>query len=305
VKSGKVTWSVTGVAPEGFKLVWSKDGLPTYPTRSGDKYKYYSDPDTRNGTIYAFDGAGTYYIRVCEYLGGICGEYSNEVTATFLGADEYEKETEKKSDKKTYPPTSSVTSISLSGSGSEVSWSVDGYSGNGFKLVWSKNPGPTYPTRSGDKYAYYSSAQTRSGSVYAFDGAGSYHVRVCEYLGGDCGTYSNEVIVDLATKETDYGSAKAVPEGGVESISLSASGGSGVSWVTDGYSSNGYKIVWSKNSGPTYPTRSGDKYKYESSPDTASVELWAFDGPGTYYVRVCEYLGGECGVYSNQVTLDL
>lgn len=303
VRSGKVTWSVTGIAPEGFKLVWSKSGLPTYPTRDGDKYKYYSDSDTQSGSIYASDGAGTYYIRVCEYLGDVCGTYSNEVSATFLEADEYDKET--KTEQETASTDSSVTSIALSGNGSSVSWSVDGYSSQGFKMVWSKSSGPTYPTRSGDKFEYYSSAKTRSGSVYAFDGAGTYHVRVCEYLGGKCGAYSNEVTVDLATKETDYGSAKAVPQGSVTSIALSASGEAGVSWVTDGYSSKGYKIVWSRNSGPTYPTRNGDKYKYKSDPDTAHVELYGFDGSGTYYVRVCEYLGGACGVYSNEIVVEL
>jgi hypothetical protein len=92
--------------------------------------------------------------------------------------------------------------------------------------------------------------------------------------------------------------------GEVSSIVLSGTG-SAVSWVTTGYSDNGFKVVWSKNSNPTYPTRDGDKYIYLSSASAVSSSLDAFDGSGTYYVRVCEYLGGVCGKYSNQITVSL
>ncbi len=90
----------------------------------------------------------------------------------------------------------------------------------------------------------------------------------------------------------------------VSRISLSGSGRS-ISWKVDGYSNNGFKIIWSKNIGPTYPTRDGDKYIYLSDPNSASTTLEAFSGEGTYSVRVCEYLGGKCGVYSNEINLGL
>jgi len=78
-----------------------------------------------------------------------------------------------------------------------------------------------------------------------------------------------------------------------------------INWSVDGYSSKGFKVVWSKNSGPTYPTREGDKYHYFSSPNQNKDTLSVFQGDGTYYVRVCEYLGGKCGVYSNEISIDL
>jgi len=192
-RNGKVSWSVSGISPMGFKLIWSKDPGPSYPTRSGDMFKYYDDPGARAGSIYAFDGAGTYYIRVCEYLDSICGTYSNEAVAIFL--DESDLEPQKKDDQSSATPA--VSSISLSGSGPQVAWSVVGHSSAGFKLVWSKSSGPTYPTRANDKYEYYSDSGTRSGLLYAFDGPGTYYVRVCEYLGGKCGVYSNEMTVGL------------------------------------------------------------------------------------------------------------
>lgn len=95
------------------------------------------------------------------------------------------------------PTTSSVSSITLKADGPGVSWTLNGTSSMGFKLVWSKNTGPTYPTRDGDKYHYLSDSSARKDKLEAFSGAGTYYVRVCEYLGGKCGTYSNEVSVAL------------------------------------------------------------------------------------------------------------
>ncbi len=298
-RNGKVTWHADGDSPLGFKVLWSKTSGPTYPLRDGDQYKYYDDPDAYAGTIYAFDGVGTYHIRVCEYLGDVCGIYSNEVTAKFIGDAAEESGSDDEG------PSSSVTAIQLSGLGPYVNWTVDGRSAGGYKLVWSKDSGPTYPLRSGDRYEYYQSADARSGEAYAFDGAGTYYARVCEYRDGRCRTYSNEVTLQLETEETGFGSAKVVPDGKVSSIALSAVGDGAVSWAADGYSDMGFKVLWSKTSGPTYPLRDGDKYIYMAEPDDSYVELFAFDGSGTYHVRVCEYLGGVCGVYSNEVEVGL
>ncbi len=225
-------------------------------------------------------------------------EQDGQLTEKEWFEDEEDEKTETKNE-----TNSGDLTISLSGSGNTVQWSVEGYSAKGFKVVWSKNPSPTYPTRSGDKYLYYSSPDSRTSNVTAFNGSGSYHVRVCEYLGGTCGVYSNQIEVYLEG-EAEETTKETTESGAVNSIALSGSGSS-VSWSVDGNSAKGFKVVWSRNSGPTYPTRSGDKYQYLSSPDTSSTTLTAFEGEGTYYVRVCEYLGGKCGVYSNQITIEL
>ncbi len=198
-----------------------------------------------------------------------------------------------------------VNSITLSGEGDKINWTVDGYSYKGFKVVWSKNAHPTYPTRSGDKYHYFSSPSKNSDTLSAFDGSGTYYVRVCEYLGGKCGLYSNEITLKLGKDGEDANeSENSAKENKVSSITLSGQANK-INWTVDGYSKKGFKVVWSKNEHPTYPTRSGDKYHYFSSPNKTSDTLSAFDGSGTYYVRVCEYLGGKCGVYSNEITLSL
>ncbi|MCK9439152.1 MAG: Kazal-type serine protease inhibitor family protein [Patescibacteria group bacterium] len=98
---------------------------------------------------------------------------------------------------------SSVESIALKADGSKIYWTTNGYSDQGFKVVWSKNEGPTYPLRSGDKYHYFTDANKSSDTLEAFSGAGNYYVRVCEYLGGKCGVYSNQIKVTLGGENTD------------------------------------------------------------------------------------------------------
>lgn len=195
-----VNWESQIEAENGFKLVWSKNSKPEYPTRSGDKYRYYSDPETDEGEIYAFKGSGTYYVRVCEYLGGKCGKYSNQIKVDLDSDEDNDEESGVNSiTLSTYSGSSSLShpAIACTTDDYNVKWSVDGYSSDGFKLVWSKNANPTYPTRDGDKYAYYSSPTQNKGKTTAFNGSGEYYVRVCEYLGGKCGTYSNQIQVGL------------------------------------------------------------------------------------------------------------
>lgn len=93
---------------------------------------------------------------------------------------------------------------------------------------------------------------------------------------------------------------------GVNSITLKALSNNKVEWSVEGYSKGGFKVVWSKNQSPTYPLRDGDKYHYYENPSYRyDVIDNAFAGEGTYYVRVCEYLDGACGVYSNEVSIEL
>jgi hypothetical protein len=93
---------------------------------------------------------------------------------------------------------STVTSILLTSEGNNIEWKTEGNSPKGFKVVWSQNENPTYPLRSGDKYHYYSESEKESDTINeAFSGEGTYYVRVCEYLGGECGIYSNQVEVTI------------------------------------------------------------------------------------------------------------
>lgn len=201
----KLVWTPANMdTSKGFKIVKSVYQNPVYP---GNNYIYISQSAARSYAWEIKDGK-TYYFRVCQYTGGACGIYSNNAKATAPYVA-------------TTPPLSAVRSITLqfvslsplsflkevvnetyvtpiTGQTAKVSWVVDGYSAKGFKIVWSKNPGPTYPTRSGDKYYYDGSPSANTyGGIDPFSGSGDYYVRVCEYLGGACGVYSNEIKVTL------------------------------------------------------------------------------------------------------------
>lgn len=177
-----LNWVNSGVdASGGYKVVFSKDS--SNPTFGVDSAIYISDPNSTGTFIQKANGV-TYYFRVCRYTGNGCDTYSNTMTITAPAPVKQE-------------PVSSVNSISVSGSGSSVTWSVDGYSAKGYKVVWSKTAGPTYPNRSTDKYIYLSDPSSSSTTLNPFDGAGTYYVRVCEYTGNGCNTYSNEITVNL------------------------------------------------------------------------------------------------------------
>lgn len=112
------------------------------------------------------------------------------------------------------------------------------------------------------------------------------------------------VITGIKTEPRPETNNASIKTSSVSSISLSIDG-TRVKWSTVGTSKGGFKVVWSKNQGPTYPTRDGDQYIFLTDPNSDGATLTGFNGTGTYYARVCEYLDGVCGTYSNEVSLSL
>jgi hypothetical protein len=74
-----LNWNVNSVdTPIGFKVIKSVDPNPVYP---GDAYHYLSNADVRSDIWTGL--SGTYHFRVCQYLGGACGVYSNDIELGF------------------------------------------------------------------------------------------------------------------------------------------------------------------------------------------------------------------------------
>jgi len=126
---------------------------------------------------------------------GTCKNYLLSGKALLI--EKEKKELEYKKQNTDYGVKSTVTSIIVSADGKNVIWSSVGESKNGYKLVWSKTSNPTYPPRNTDRAQYHEGSKNKAEWLDAFDGAGNYYARVCEYLGSGCGVYSNEVVVTL------------------------------------------------------------------------------------------------------------
>lgn len=190
----KIFWSVVGYSQYGFKIAYSQTNPnPVYP---GDSFYYLSSPSATSAVVEGTPGQ-TYYYRVCEYTGGGCGVYSNTYTFTFAAPPPDPT-----------PDTSTITITSINpvaaiggspvaifntvgGASATVYWTTSGDFPDGFKLVWSTSPSPTYP---GSSAGYYSPGST-SGTMTNLVAGTPYYVRVCKYISsqGSCSIYSNEV----------------------------------------------------------------------------------------------------------------
>ncbi len=228
-----------------------------------------------------------------------------------------------------------ITSVSSPQAGRvTVNWKFEGYdAGKGFKVTFSKDINPEYPTRPSDFATFVeNSARTVTYEGAGLTEGGLFHVRVCRYQQVESGSYC-----DLYTADTTVNVSPS--DWGMQSILLNVGSQSNrtinLNWEVSGTgkSTLGYKIVWSNTPNPTYPknqnsylptpnlldqvlsflgihqtvyAESGDTtwgYVYLTDPNvrSASITLVPEYPAGTWYFRVCRYRDGYCDVYSNQV----
>lgn len=220
--------------------------------------------------------------------------YAENLQTENLAVTEEQKEEPKKE-----PVAETVTKIiSLSGKttskGVSLSWNATNLgSFDGFKIVKSKESNPVYP---GSEYRYITNKEAKSYSWEITSGS-KYYFRICQYAGGKCIFYSNDVYLDTPEKDEDDDDEYA------SSVSLSViedDGDKYLKWtISGGDAPNGYKVIKSKDKNPEYPD--DGYYKYISDEDTKKVKLEGFDSEDEYHFRVCIYKGGSCGAYSNDV----
>ncbi|MDD5726680.1 MAG: fibronectin type III domain-containing protein [Patescibacteria group bacterium] len=177
-----------------------------------------------------------------------------------------------------------------------LSWTASGVDASkGFKVVISENANPVYP---GNDYHYLADPNAKQDVWSGLDDK-VYHFRVCQYLGGACGVYSNDLAMIIATNGSATGN---ILPGSIKLNILDLGNGTvSLTWgLTDMTSPKGFKVVMSENPNPVYP---GNDYHYLADPNQVS-DNWTGLKPGTtYHFRVCEYLGGYCGTYSNDATV--
>lgn len=79
-----LSWTFTGTAPYGFKVVWNTSGAPTYPTSGSNAGAQYMPSGGSLNLGDAISSPGTYKVRACKYTNGTeasaCVDYSNEIT---------------------------------------------------------------------------------------------------------------------------------------------------------------------------------------------------------------------------------
>ncbi|MBU2566667.1 SH3 domain-containing protein [Patescibacteria group bacterium] len=235
--------------------------------------------------------------------GGLKFLEKNEIGNYLTTTPSTEAKAEPESESKTETQEMSQSgSISLEGQLTDpgkvkLSWSTAGLDASkGFKVVISQSPNPVYP---GNDYHYLTSPSVRQDYWTKLAAGKTYHFRVCQYLDGKCGVYSNDVAV---TVETNGAIAENVMPGSINlNVSPIAGGKADISWdLTDMTSPKGFKIVIDDEVDPVYP---GNDYHYLTDPEVRSDVWTGLTAGKTYHFRVCEYLGGYCGTYSNDVMI--
>jgi hypothetical protein len=265
---------------------------------------YYVNPGT-GALHYLKDGNAAYSVMRDLSL-GITDENISKIPDSDLKTYKAKKTVDKTVSESSNPDGSIVLSGKVIDGQVGLSWSLnDLTSSKGFKVVAASHENPIYP---GDKYHYLSDADVRVDSWDELS-AGTYYFRVCEYLGGKCGVYSNNLKLVVAESESESDSeliSEAESEDDADSqgtISLTGQiidGQAKLSWtLKDMKSPLGFKVVIDNHENPVYP---GNEYHYFSNASVRS-DSWSELSAGTYYFRVCEYLGGKCGVYSNNLKL--
>ncbi|MCC6563358.1 SH3 domain-containing protein [Candidatus Uhrbacteria bacterium] len=213
-----------------------------------------------------------------------------------------ETKTEVKTEKKEVKPTSPAGSISLKAETApgkvKLTWVANVDASNGFKIVKSTEPNPTYPENS----AEYVDTNTRS-REWSLPSGKTYHIRVCRYTGSGCDSYSNNVEVTVpAGEEKVVSKTNYTPVSGELTLKVTTlPGAAALEWTkrtTEGF--DGYKIVRSTtNADLSYPN---DGYiEFLSDRDSQ----YFIDGtavPGkTYYYRVCAREKGTVASCGNVV----
>lgn len=172
-----LSWSTKNIEGfDNFQILINTATDPSYPACSS----HVLDANARSDTWQGLD-PGTYYFRVCAFADNKCILYSNNSFVTI--------------EKLTAGPAQ----ISLSGSCQDNIVTLDWTAANltadkGFYAVTSLNSSPTFP---GSTFKLLSSNSDSSVIWDNLKAGKTYYFRVCENIGSTCGTYSNQISLQI------------------------------------------------------------------------------------------------------------
>ncbi|MBP9759623.1 S-layer homology domain-containing protein [Candidatus Dojkabacteria bacterium] len=284
-----LSWTVSETlnTEHGFKIVKGIIENPVYPGSA----IYISDGTVRQYE-FGIPSGGIYFVRVCRYLtiSNSCDSYSNNIK--IVGELNPINTT---GDIKLYSSVNTTNGKVL------LEWQTANASdeNGGFKIAYSStNQNPKYPK---DQWIYIDNSTIRRRELELEVGK-LWYIRICKYNTGNssCDYYSNTVKADLTSKDIN------TLNNDITLIQIYGIG-STVKWKANATPKSGVKVIWSKSENPTYPPRGSDKAEFRTDGSMGQTNVTAFNGEGKYYIRVCDYIAekGACGIYSNQITLDL
>jgi len=150
------------------------------------------------------------------------------------------------------------------------------------KLIESNSKTPVYPGR-----ANHSLSGGTNSDTWENVSNGTHYFRLCLYENNQCLKYSNTASLTVSSKEP--------------SISLSGTSSAGavqLKWTNNNVvADSGYQAIRSESSRVSFP---GSDYHSVSTTNDTFNNLAVGQ---TYYFRVCQNLAGECGVYSNEISV--
>lgn len=175
----------------------------------------------------------------------------------------------------------------------KLQWTVSGVdTTNGFRILRSNSADVLYP--SNIDHTSTVAGNARSFWRYYLLGGGTSYFRICQITNdGGCGVYSNAVpIVEQISSK-------------VKSINITGSTDTTINWTFSDQAANGFVVLWWHSPSVTWDGVTSASFINQIPNPIATFGTMNYNltSGQTYYVRVCENIGGKCGTYSNEITV--
>lgn len=177
-QQAKLTWSADNVQnAENFQVLINTSANPSYPSSSSHVLNINDRSDTWKNL-----DSGTYHFRVCAFAQNQCLLYSNDLTLEIK-----EQQTQDQ-------PTSISLSASCTDQVVNLSWQANNLSSNkGFYVLVSQSQNPSFPEAQFQLLTGNETSATWENLTFGQ----TYYFRICENTGSTCGTYSNQISIEI------------------------------------------------------------------------------------------------------------